>query len=182
MSETPPHPSSIVEVTTPGIVNAPPVVAVRRAVEFLCVIGVVFYTIMVCLQVFYRYALNSSLVWSEEVVQFVLLWTVMLGSAVATDQGAHIVLNPLDDRLSLRGRRIRSAVAEVCSIVFCAALFWTGCQLVWRTRIMTSSAADIPMYVVYLSMPVGAALIIFFSTVHAIAGTVHHIDPMEDRS
>jgi len=172
----------VIEIARPSIVNAPIVRLVRRVVEGISVAGCVAFSLLICLQVFYRYALNDSLVWSEEVVQFILLWTVMLGSAIATDKGAHIILNPLDDHLSALGRRIRSAIAELCSIAFCAVLAWTGWQLMMRTKMMTSPAADIPMYWVYLSMPVGAVLIIFFATVHILAGTVHQIDPMDDRS
>lgn len=172
----------VIEIARPSIINAPLVMLVRRVIEGLSVLGCVAFSLLVCLQVFYRYALNDSLVWSEEVVQFILLWTVMLGSAIATDKGAHIILNPLDGYLSAGGRRIRSAIAEICSILFCAVLAWTGWQLMMRNWQMTSPAADIPIYWVYLSMPVGAALIIFFSTVHLFAGTVHQLDPMDDRS
>lgn len=164
------------------IADSGPVVVIRRIVEAVTVLGVATYSILICVQVFYRYALNSSLVWSEELVQFILLWTVMLGSAIATDRGAHIVLNPLDDYLDAKGRRIKNIVAECGTICFCAVLAWYGFVLVYRTRFMTSSAVDLPMPYVYASMPVGALLIIFFATVHAIAGTVHNVDPMEDRS
>jgi TRAP-type C4-dicarboxylate transport system permease small subunit len=34
----------------------------------------------------------------------------------------------------------------------------------------------------YVAMPVGALLIIFFATIHAVAGTVHRADPMDERS
>ena len=166
----------------PTIADSAPVVAVRRLVEVVTVVGVASYSILICAQVFYRYALNSSLTWSEELVQFILLWTVMLGSAIATDRGAHIVLNPLDDHLGPRGRRIKNIFAEFGTICFCGVLAYYGFVLVYRTRFMTSSAADIPMSYVYASMPVGALLIIFFATVHAIAGTIHNVDPMDERS
>lgn len=164
------------------IADSAPVVAIRRLVETVTVVGVASYSILICVQVFYRYALNSSLTWSEELVQFILFWTVMLGSAIATDRGAHIVLNPLEEHLGPRGRRFRALLAETGTIVFCGVLAYYGFVLAYRTRFMTSSAADIPMAFVYAAMPVGALLIIFFATVHAVAGTVHHADPMDDRS
>lgn len=165
-----------------GIADSAPVVVIRRIVEAVTVLGVATYSILICVQVFYRYALNSSLTWSEELVQIILLWTVMLGSAIATDRGAHIVLNPLEEHLGRRGRRIKNIIAELGTIGFCGVLAWYGFVLVYRTRFMSSSAADIPMSYVYAAMPVGSLLIIFFATVHAIAGTVHIIDPTDDRS
>lgn len=182
MDLPPPFPLLDPEPRRTTIADAAPVVAIRRAVEAVTVFGVATYSILICVQVFYRYALNSSLTWSEELVQFILLWTVMLGSAIATDRGAHIVLNPLDDYLGPRGRRIKNVFAELGTITFCGVLAYYGFVLVYRTRFMTSSAVDIPMSYVYASMPVGALLIIFFATVHAIAGTVHNVDPMDERS
>jgi TRAP-type transport system small permease protein len=182
MATSPQSPSPVRQEPPATIADAMPVVIVRRIVEAVTVLGVASYSILICLQVFYRYGLNSSLTWSEELVQFILFWTVMLGSAIATDRGAHIILNPLEDHLSPRGRRIRALSAELGTIVFCCVLAYYGFALAYRTRFMTSSAADIPMSYVYAAMPVGALLIIFFATVHAIAGTLHHADPMDDRS
>ncbi len=182
MTASPQTPSRGGEPQLPTIANSTPVVIIRRIVEAVTVLGVAAYSILICLQVFYRYGLNSSLTWSEELVQFILFWTVMLGSAIATDRGAHIILNPLEEHLGPRGRRVRSLLAELGTIVFCGVLAYYGFVLAYRTRFMTSSAADIPMAYVYAAMPVGALLIIFFATVHAIAGTVHHADPMDDRS
>lgn len=159
-----------------------PVVAVRLLVELICVLGVAGYSILICLQVFFRFFLNSSLTWSEEIVQFMLLWTVMLGSAVATDRGVHITLNPLDNHVGDRGRRILARVALTGTMVFCGYLAWYGLQLVLRTMRMTSPAADIPMWAVYSAMPVGAVLICFFALIHFIDGTDLRLDPMEDRT
>jgi TRAP-type C4-dicarboxylate transport system permease small subunit len=170
------------EPPRPTIADAVPVMIVRRIVEAVTVVGVASYSILICAQVFFRYVLNSSLVWSEELVQFILLWTVMLGSAIATDRGAHITLNPLEEHLGPRERRIKNGLAELGTICFCGVLAYYGFVLAYRTRFMTSSAADIPMPYAYMAMPVGALLIIFFATVHAIAGTVHRADPMDERS
>ncbi len=159
-----------------------PVVVVRLITELVSALGVATYSILICFQVFFRYFLNSSLTWSEELVQFMLLWTVMLGSAVATDRGLHITLNPLDELVGDRGRRTLARVALGCTIVFCLVLAWYGFQLVQRTMRMTSSAADIPMWAVYSAMPVGAVLIAFFALVHFIDGTDLRLDPMDDRT
>jgi TRAP-type C4-dicarboxylate transport system permease small subunit len=95
---------------------------VRRSVQFATVFGVATYTILVCIQVFFRYALNSSVTWSEEAVGMILLWTVMLGSALATDSGAHLALNPLDGRLSKAGLVWIRRVAAIGTVIFCTIL------------------------------------------------------------
>ena len=158
-----------------------PVVVIRKIVELVTSLGVAGYTALICLQVFFRYALNSSLTWSEEVVQFMLLWTVMLGSAMATDRGMHIALNPLEEHVGPAGRLVLRRIAHLGTIIFCGYLAWYGWQLMSRTMRMTSPAADIPMWMVYSAMPVGSALIIFFAVVHLIDGTDQRLDPMDER-
>jgi TRAP-type C4-dicarboxylate transport system permease small subunit len=164
------------------LAQSAPVVVLRHVVEAVTALGVAGFAVLICLQVFFRYALNSSLTWSEEVVQFMLLWVVMLGSAAATDRGAHIVLNPLDDRVGPRGRLRLARVAHLGTIAFCACLAWYGWQLMLRASRMTSPAADIPMAWVYAAMPVGSVLIILFALVHMIDGTDQRLDPMDERT
>ena len=164
----------------PSIAQSAPVRALRRVMEIATVAMIAIYAVLILLQVFFRYALNSSLTWSEELVMYILLWSVMVGSAIATDRGAHIALNPLDAHLSPRWRRIRAIAADACTISFCGILVYYGAVLVVRTQMMTSPAAGIPMMYVYAAMPVGAVLIIILSVVHAIAGTVHRSTEIDE--
>lgn len=164
------------------LAQSPPIVLIRHSVEFITCMGVAGYALLICLQVFFRFVLNSSLTWSEELVQFMLLWTVMLGSAMATDRGSHIVLNPLDEHCGPTGRRVLSAIAHAGTIVFCLYLAWYGWQLMNRTWRMSSPASDIPMWTVYAAMPVGSFLIALFALVHAIDETDQRLDPMNDRT
>lgn len=166
----------------PGLANAAPLRLLRHLVEAGAVLGVASFSVLICAQVFYRYVLNSSLVWSEELVQFILLWTVMFGSAIAADRGAHIALDPLGEMLGRQGRRAQAIVVELSIIAFCAVLAWYGGVLCWRTRFMQSSAADIPMWMVYSAMPVGAALIIVFCLARIFARDASHADPIDERS
>jgi TRAP-type C4-dicarboxylate transport system permease small subunit len=169
-----------VPAAAPGIAQSRPVRALRWVMEIATVAMIAIYAILILLQVFFRYALNSSLTWSEELVMFILLWSVMIGSAIATDRGAHIALNPLDPHLSPRWRRIRAIAADACTVSFCGILLYYGVILMIRTQMMTSPAAGIPMMYVYAAMPVGAALIIVLSIVHAIAGTVHRSSEIDE--
>jgi TRAP-type C4-dicarboxylate transport system permease small subunit len=145
--------------------------AVRRLTEVLTVLCVATFVVLIILQVFFRFVLNSSITWSEEVVQFLLLWSVMLGSAVASDRQGHIALDPLREHLSPAGFRMLQWFAGSCTLAFCACLVFYGIRFIGRVGAMTASASDLPMAYVYAAMPVGAVLIGFFTFIHMIAGT-----------
>ena len=58
-------------------------------------VGVVFFIIIAvtCLQVICRYVFNRSLVWSEELVRFLVVWLCMVGSAVSNFDDDHMTIN-----------------------------------------------------------------------------------------
>lgn len=148
-----------------------PVRAVRRALEALVASVVLGYAMIICAQVFYRYALNSSLIWSEEIVRYGLLWGVMLGAALASDRNAHVALDPLRGAVSDGTYRVVAWISGALILTFCAIVAWYGYQYCWRIRFMSSPAVQIPMVYVYAAIPVGCALIAFFTLVHLISGT-----------
>ena len=47
-------------------------------------------TIIVALNVVFRYILNISIVWSEELSIYLLIWSSFLAAAVAFRQGTHV--------------------------------------------------------------------------------------------
>lgn len=157
------------------ILNSPPVRFVRLLSEAVLGFIVASYAIIICVQVFYRYALNSSLVWSEEIVRFGLLWGVMIGSGVASDRMAHIALDPLASRMtSARSQLLHSLVIGLLTIAFCGVVGWASVEYINRLWFVTSPAAHIPMRYVFAAIPVGCALIVFFVIVHLLARTPQH--------
>lgn len=162
------------------ITQSLPVRVVRTLSEGVLAAIVASYALIICVQVFYRYALNDSITWSEEVVRFGLLWGVMIGSGIAADRGAHVALDPLRSLLKNPLHfRIVSWIAGLCVILFCALLGYYSWMYLTRLWNMTSPAAQIPMRYVFFSVPVGMALTSFFVLVHLIAGDSRSADPLE---
>src|SRR3989454_3233313 len=55
-------------------------------------------------QIFYRYVLNTSIVWSEEVATWCLVWLVFVGSAAIMRRWEHVHIPMLIRRLPLGAR------------------------------------------------------------------------------
>lgn len=158
-----------------------------RIVRFLTEVAVAIllsgYAAIICVQVFYRYVLNDSLVWSEELVRYGLLWGVMLGAALTSDRGAHIALEPLKSVLNPAHYRKIQWLAGLLIILFCAITAWYGWEYTSRLWHMSSPASQIPMPYVFTSIPVGCVLICFFTIVHLVSGSyASTTDPSEGLS
>jgi TRAP-type C4-dicarboxylate transport system permease small subunit len=115
------------------------------------------YFVLVLLQVFFRYVLNESLFWAEELVRGAMLWGIMLSSALVAAARAHIRVEVLELMLPPRGQRAVMWIANVFTLAFCLTLLWAGIQFIARTRMQQSPVLDVPKWTVYLAIPVGAA-------------------------
>ena len=135
----------------------------RVAVEALSVALIAAYTVLVLLQVFFRYVLNESLFWAEELIRYGLVWSVLIGSAIVAHDRGHVRIDMLSPMLGPRGRRVVEVGAHVCCFVFVVILAVTGVQFVDRTWLQNSSSLDVPMWTIYSAVPVGAALETWFT-------------------
>jgi len=115
-------------------------------------------------QVFFRYVLNSSLSWPEELARFVFTWIIFLGAALAIRDGLHIRIDLLVERLPPKiGKRLR-AFTSCLVLVFLVMMVILGIDLVWQTRNTYSTALSLPEnYVYYASLPVAFLLAVFYA-------------------
>jgi len=137
--------------------------ALEKVVKILMAILIGTMVVLIGSQVGFRYLLNEPLAWTEEVARHLMIWSALLGAAVAYRHKGHLGMDILVMQLSRPWRRIVEMVLQVLSIGFFGVLVVHGIPLVDRTMRQLSSAVRIPMGYIYASIPVGAALILLFA-------------------
>jgi TRAP-type C4-dicarboxylate transport system permease small subunit len=130
----------------------------RTVLTLISVTLLAGYFVLVLLQVFFRYVLNESLFWAEELVRGAMLWGVMMSVALVAASRAHIRIEILELMLPPAGRRILAAVTDGLTIAFSLTLMWAGIEFVDRTWFQNSPLLDVPKSTVYMAIPIGAAL------------------------
>jgi C4-dicarboxylate transporter, DctQ subunit len=125
---------------------------------------VIFMTIATSVtltQVVFRYGLNSSLYWAEEVVLYSIICMSFVGASMGVRRHAHISVEALHAFVRPEVRRRLEAVAALLGIAFGLILLMLGWQLFSSTlqRGMLSPAMRVPMGWVYFPIPVAGALI-----------------------
>jgi TRAP-type C4-dicarboxylate transport system permease small subunit len=138
---------------------------INRATEAILIIVVSGMAVVVLLQVIFRYILNFPLFWTEELARYCLVWSSLLGSAVAVKRGQHIAVTIFVERLPPGLRRGLTILALISVAAILAVILWGGIQLVAITRAQISPALRISMSVPYLAVPVGAALMLLHTMV-----------------
>ena len=113
-------------------------------------------------QVVARYVVGQSLSWAEEVCKFGIIWMSFGGAAYAFRQGANIGVTFLVDRLPEKVARPLKMVTQIIIIACFVLLFVVGTERMMDqiARTQMSTAARLPMWIPWLSVPVGSALTI----------------------
>lgn len=133
-------------------------------VEWWAVFLLAALTVIVCLGVFFRYILNSSLVWYDEFASYLLVWLTFYGAVVAHYQRRHIAFELFVDKLAPGPRRVVDAVGEVAIIGFQFVLLYYGWIL--TERMGDESTISLPwVRVAWVNsvMPVTGALMLLVS-------------------
>jgi TRAP-type C4-dicarboxylate transport system permease small subunit len=118
-------------------------------------------TLVVFLQVVFRYVLGRPLDWSEEMARYLFVWLSVLGAALGVQKGGHFGLDFLQRMRSGSGKRfVRVFVYFLMAVVVLVILF-QGIKLVQMTIPQESPAMSISMAWAYASLPTGAGLMAF---------------------
>ncbi|MGE0153653.1 MAG: TRAP transporter small permease [Reyranellaceae bacterium] len=119
---------------------------------------VLLLLLLVCLQVTSRYLIQMSLSWTEETARIALLWTVMLGAAVAMERREHYAITVLSDRLRPPVDRMVALAVNLIGIVFLAALCIYGVKYADSGMRSSYVSLGIPRGWIYLALPIGSVL------------------------
>jgi TRAP-type C4-dicarboxylate transport system permease small subunit len=130
-------------------------VATNRTVVFLMM---AVMATLVFVNVVSRYTLNVSIIWAEEVSQYLMIWIAYLGAGLALREGRHVAVEMLQDRLPAEAaRRVRMAVGGLL-LVFLAVVTVLGFQFavfVWNQE---TPVLNISLGIPSLAIPIGALL------------------------
>lgn len=111
-------------------------------------------------EVFFRYVLGNSLGWSEELVRYFLVWISFLGTYLAVKEDKNLEIKIIFNRLPLQIRKPLKYSADFFIIIFFIVFTYIGIQYANRFFWDLSPAIEIPMGIIYLSMPISGILIV----------------------
>lgn len=132
----------------------------ERVATFVTTAFLTLALVVMAAQVVFRYALSDSLVWAEEVARHALIWSSMVGAAVAYRHGAHVAVTDFVARLPAAVQALLVRGIHLPVLAFSLMLTWQSLALTLRTftRGEVTVALEIPIGWVHLAFPVGGAL------------------------
>ncbi|MBF0141669.1 MAG: TRAP transporter small permease [Magnetococcales bacterium] len=125
---------------------------------------------------------NTS--WSQELCIYLFIWMAKFGAAYGVRTGIHIGVDVLVKRLKGAAQKRIVLLGLLGGIVFTATVGTLGAHFVWVIGHTDQTSADleIPMWLVYLCIPLGSYLMCFrFMQVfrhYYLSGHLPHHDPL----
>ena len=144
-------------------------VVLDRTIEALSSALFVATIVLALVQVFYRYVLNDSLSWPDELSRFALTWMVFLGTAMVTRRSRQISIDLMTRSLGPRNLAIHAFAVRIIMAAVAAFLLHYGSELVAKASHITP-ALQWPIAYLYLAVPAGAALSLTFFALEPVPG------------
>ena len=116
-------------------------------------------TVVVILGIVCRRIFFYSLPWSEELCKYMFVWLVFLSFSLCVRNHMQIKIDVLES--SIKSQVIRTCmhlVYDIVSLIFVCIYIYCSVQLVKAGTLSVSPAMHLPMWIVYLAMPVGLCL------------------------
>ena len=114
-------------------------------------------------QVFARYVLSSPLFWSEELARYCFVWIVFVGAGAALKRGSHIGVDYFVQRFGENVQRRIAIPIRFLMLFFLVTVIVVSIPVIQTNMNQLSPAVELPMGVVYLAIPIGAAIMVIYT-------------------
>ncbi len=125
---------------------------------------IIVTTLLVLMNVFLRYIMDTGIYWSEEVATICFVWFVFLGSSVAYRKNAHLGVDLLVKRLPDKLRKTVEIIVDLILLIINAYIFYLSIKYVGKTYVKPTAVLAIS------SAYVSSCLVLSFglTSIHAL--------------
>lgn len=131
-------------------------------------LAVVFLLCLVL--VILRYVFSLGFAGAEELMRFLFVYSTAMGASVAILRGEHIRIGVLVDVLPTAVARGVNGLRHLLVVLFNGYLAWLSLDWISQVGRFRSAVLDVPNWVVQISVPIGAVLVMLFSLAVLLGG------------
>lgn len=133
---------------------------VQAVEEFLLAWSIIAIAALTIGNVCCRSLLGFSLPFTEEFSQFLIIGVTFIGLSYAASRGRHIRMTALYDQLNRRWRKLLMIAISGITALLMLILAWYSFEYISTMRFLASVSPvlQVPLYLVYLLVPLGLLL------------------------
>ncbi len=140
--------------------HGPRVHILIRVIEAVVIALMGIVTVLVIGEVALRGLAGTSLIVTDELARYLMVWTAMLAAAVLVYEDGHVRTTILADALSPRAAAVVYFVADLIVLCFLAAVVGSSLALMLAMGEQNTITLGVSMLWFYAALPVGAALML----------------------
>lgn len=129
----------------------------------ICVLAFATMLGLGVLTVLFRFVIQSSLAFPDEMIRYLFVWIIALGLAIGLRRNIHAAIGIFVKALPDGLKRAALIAASACTIIFLGIVAKTGWAATLSAADQVSPAMEISMSWVFAAIPVGAIFGIIFS-------------------
>jgi TRAP-type C4-dicarboxylate transport system permease small subunit len=150
---------------------------VNLLVQYVVIVQFAVLVAVVAAAVFWRYVLNDSIVWAEELARYLFVWISFLGGGLGVGTNIHVGVDSLVALLPARPKLVLQIAVELLIVAFTVVLIWVGWQFMMFG--MRSSALLLPIKMghVYMAVPAGGLVML----ANVLLNLARHVQALFER-
>ena len=127
--------------------------------KMICTVTLALMSAIIVAQVFFRYVLNNSLSWSEELARYLFIWTIYIGISYGVKMDKHVAVDAVYSYMPKGVKKYYAMIAYALFLLFAVAIVYYGVTVVgMQISSQVSPAMGLPMQYVYVAPVVGMVL------------------------
>lgn len=125
----------------------------------LAMVLLVGMVVIISVNVFMRYVLNSGLTWAEEIAKLLVVWFTFISLAVGVKQGLHISIHILPRKLPKWFNFTLDLLKDLLVLLLGIVLLVYGIKLIGFTSRSIMPATKLPGSLLYFILPFSGVLV-----------------------
>ncbi|MBA7533034.1 hypothetical protein ES705_25269 [subsurface metagenome] len=134
------------------------ITSVRKLVKIFITIMFALLVLVVFMQVVARFVFNDPFRWSEELARYLQVWMIILTSSICIREGTHLAVDYATHILPFVCRKLLKLLVLLLMMSYLIVVIVYGARIVSVITRQVSPAMQIPIYIVYLAVPIGGSL------------------------
>ena len=134
-----------------------------KAIEIILMIFFLIIISVTVLLVILRYVFNKGIFGGNELISYLFIYTTAMGAAVSIVKREHIKITYFIDKLSPNLRNIVDILGHLLIIFINGIMIYYSLNWIKIAGVAESPTLRIPIWTVFISVPIGCSLVIIYS-------------------
>lgn len=133
---------------------------ILKLTEYFAIGLVALSAVVIVVQVFFRYVLNASIGWSDEVLGYLLVWMSFAGAILAMHDRSHIGIDILSNFFPQRWKWVVDLLVDLLLLVFLLVFTYFSTLLCVKLFDNYGISIKLRMSTIYSILPISGFLMI----------------------